>query len=420
VGISGNDCEVAVIGTGPFGLAVAAHLKAADIATHVFGEPMSFWRDHMPERMKLRSPWAASHIAHPQGAFSLDAYAEMRGFAPQEQMPVDEFVRYGCWFQTQTVPDLDRRKVVSVEPVPRGFHLHLDDGGHLWAGRVVVATGLARQQFRPAPFAGLPAESVSHSSEHVNFDAFRGKRVAVIGRGQSACESAALLSEAGADVDLICSGRVRWLGPEQGDKRRGLAASLCNLTVTRGAVGPFPLNWLAEAPGLVHLLPADMRDRFSLRCLRPKATRWLLPRFDAVRIHPGQTVFCARGREGRVTLDLIGGSGTFDHIVLATGYRTDIAKLGILAPELLQRVAVDAGAPRLSSGMESSVHGLHFAGPAAVHSFGPLMRFVWGAGFAARSITRAVLASRALARSAVVPPERLPVFAPMPKTFTRL
>ena len=192
------------------------------------------------------------------------------------------------------------------------------------------------------------------------------------------------------------------------------------LTATRGAIGPFPLNRLAELPGLVHLLPADMRDRFSMRCLRPKATRWLLPRFDAVRIHPGQTIFCARGREGRVTLDLVGGSGTFDHVVLATGYRTNIAKLGILAPELLQRVAADAGAPRLSSGMESSVQGLHFVGPAAVHSFGPLMRFVWGAGFAARSVTRTVLASHALVQAAARPPERLPVFAPMPKTFTRL
>ena len=56
-----SDCEVVVIGAGPYGLAVAAHLKAANIATHVLGDPLSFWRDHMPKGMKLRSPWIASH-----------------------------------------------------------------------------------------------------------------------------------------------------------------------------------------------------------------------------------------------------------------------------------------------------------------------------------------------------------------------
>lgn len=391
-----SDCEVAVIGAGPFGLAAAAHLKSAGIETQVFGEPMSFWRQSMPEGMKLRSPWIASHIAHPEDGYSLDAYAAMRGFEPLEQMPVNEFIRYGCWFQTQVVPDLDTRKVVSVQPAQSGFRLHLADGDSVFANRVVVAMGLARQDFRPAPFAGLPPETVSHTSDHVSFDAFRSRRVAVIGRGQSACESAALLSEAGADVELVCRGPVLWLGHEQaGDgERRDLAWKLRKLMMTRGAVGPFPLNWLAEMPGLVSLLPDNLRSEFNVRCLRPKASGWLRPRFDAVRINPGQTVFCARANSSRITLDLVGGSSTVDHVLLATGYKIDIAKLGILAPSLLQAVAVDDGAPRLSYGMESSVRGLHFVGATAVHSFGPLMRFVWGAGFAARSLAQAVLEDR--------------------------
>ena len=56
------------------------------------------------------------------------------------------------------------------------------------ADRVVVATGLAHQQFRPGAFDGLPASLASHSSEHDDLGIFRGKHVAVIGRGQSACE----------------------------------------------------------------------------------------------------------------------------------------------------------------------------------------------------------------------------------------
>ena len=51
-----NSCEAAVIGAGPYGLSVAAHLDHAGFATRVFGEPMDFWRQNMPKGMVLRSP----------------------------------------------------------------------------------------------------------------------------------------------------------------------------------------------------------------------------------------------------------------------------------------------------------------------------------------------------------------------------
>ena len=414
----GADCEVAVVGAGPYGLAVAAHLKSANVATRVFGQPMSFWRQNMPEGMRLRSPWAASHIAHPHDAYSLEAYAEMRGFEPLEQMPVNEFIRYGCWFQGQAVPDLDTRKVVSVEQTQHGFRLRLDDGELVRANRVVVAMGLANQDYRPSVFAGLPSELVSHTFEHVSFDAFRGRRVAVVGRGQSAAESAALLSEAGADVELIGRGPVLWLPLEkQSDGEHGLVWQLRRLLMTRGAVGPFPLNWLVEAPGLVHFLPEQIRHELSERCLRPKASGWLRPRFDGVRIRDNQAIAGVSTAGEGVTLELSGGPTTVDHVVLGTGYKIDIAKLGILAPALLQKVATAAGAPRLAGGLESSVRGLHFAGASAVHSFGPLMRFVWGAGFAARRVTATVLTDRASHGS--VRREGAPILAPGSKSLAR-
>ena len=49
----------------------------------------------------------------------------------------------------------------------------------------------------------------------------------------------------------------------------------------------------------------------------------------------------------------------------------------------------------LAKGFESAVPGLHIVGPMAVRSYGALMRFIAGAGYAARSITRAVLTQRA-------------------------
>ena len=391
-----TDFEVAVIGAGPYGLAAAAHLKGAKVATKVFGDPMSFWQRNMPEGMRLRSPWVASHIAHPTGELSLEAYAATRGFARHEQMPVGEFIRYGRWFQENAVPDLDRRAVARVERVGDAFRLKLEDGDSVSARRVVIAMGLKHQEFKPPVFSGLPAELVSHTCDHVTFEPMRNKRVAVVGRGQSACETAALLGEAGAEVELISRGEVLWLAWEEDDGERGArAAMLRKVTQTRGAVGPFPLNWVAEAPALVHFFPAPLRAEFNERCLRAKASGWLRPRFGAVRIKAGRSVQAARAEKGGVTLALDNGSSHFDHVVLGTGYKIDIAKLGIIEPSLLAGIATVNGSPRLGFGMESSVPGLHFVGSTAVHSFGPLMRFVWGAGFAARSLTRTVAANRA-------------------------
>jgi thioredoxin reductase len=404
--MSRPDVEVAVIGAGPYGLATAAHLKSAQVATKTFGEPMSFWQQNMPEGMKLRSPWVASHIAHPNGDCSLEAYAQTRGFAPHEQMPVGEFIRYGRWFQENAVPDVDRRKVARVERTPHGFRLGLEDGDSVSASRVVIAMGLKQQELKPPVFAGLPQSAVSHTCEHVSFDRFRGKRVAVVGRGQSACETATLLSEAGAEVDLVTRGDVLWLGADhqEGMEHSEFAWALRKIVMTRGAVGPFPLNWVAEAPALVHLMPPAMRADFNERCLRAKASGWLRDRFGKVRVNVSQTVRAARADGKGVTLDLDSGGLAVDHVILGTGYKIDVAKLGILDAALLGEIERVNGSPRLKGGLESTAAGLHFVGATAVQSFGPLMRFVWGAGFAARNLTGAVAANRMpYARRAAAP-----------------
>lgn len=391
------DCHVAVIGAGPYGLAVTAHLKAARVDVRLFGDPMGFWRRNMPKGMKLRSPWRASHIADRNNSFSLDQYAKLKGIKRTEPFPLEEFVRYGQWFQQQAVPDLDERKVDRVEAVEAGFLLHLNDGTSLRAKKVIVAMGFANQAFRPEEFERVPSDLASHSSDHANFDAFCNKRVVVIGRGQSACESAVLLSEAGAEVELISRGDIRWIGPENPGEalRRDLKWIAHGLLTSTGAVGPFPLNWLVDVPGIVSMLPSHVRDRLAIRSLRPAATAWLKPRAVGVQFNFGRKVVNALGKGSKLTLQLDDGtSSQADHVLLATGYRTDIAKLGIFTPGVLNRIQRANGAPILSAGLESSMPGLHFAGSSAMKSFGPLMRFVWGAGYAARSVTRSVLSEK--------------------------
>jgi thioredoxin reductase len=386
-----DSCHVAVLGAGPYGLAVAAHLKAAGVATRVFGETLGFWRRHMPSGMRIRSPWRATHIADPDHKLTLGAYARRVGLTPAEQMPIADFIRYGLWFQSRAVPDVDERRVERLAATPNGFRLVLADRTVICAQRVVVAMGLANQTFRPAAFDRLPPELVSHSADHVDFDAFRGRSVAVIGRGQSAVESAVLLAEAGAEVMLVCGGDVRWLG--SGRSEAGAMRMLRDALTSWSEVGPFPFDWLADAPSLLRLFPTRLRGRVTTLCLRPAASGWLRPRAGDVRFAPGRTVTGAEPQASRVTLRFDDGTAaTTDHVLLGTGYRIDLEKLGVLDRDLLRRIATTEGSPMLSAGFETSVDGLYFAGSSAVESFGPLMRFIAGAGYAARRITKSVLA----------------------------
>jgi cation diffusion facilitator CzcD-associated flavoprotein CzcO len=392
-----NSCEVAVIGAGPYGLSVAAHLDQAGVATRVFGEPMGFWRRNMPKGMMLRSPWHGTHISSPNRAHSLDAYASAHDVDDAKLLPLEDFVDYGAWFQKRAVPQLDQRAVTEIDATGDGFRLTLADGETISAGRVVVATGLRNQEYRPDVFAGLPATLVSHACDHDDLGTFRGKHVAVIGRGQSACESAALLAECGAKTEIISRGDIHWLAHlTDGNAPKPALWWLREALAAPSAVGPFPLSWLAEFPGIAHRLPRSLREEFTQRCLKAGAAGWLKPRFAGVAINAGRTITRACAASGRIVLDLDNGARTFDHVLLGTGYRVDIARLGILSRELLDKIACIDGSPVLGAGFVSSVPHLHFFGSYAVRSYGPLLRFIAGAPFAARAVTRAVLARTAM------------------------
>jgi cation diffusion facilitator CzcD-associated flavoprotein CzcO len=397
----GNDCQVAVIGAGPYGLAVTAHLNACGVATHAFGQPMSFWRYNMPKGMKLRSPWRASDISAPGKALSLDSYSQTCGVARIEPFPIADFVGYGDWFQMNAVPELDTRVVSRVEATANGFCLATSDGDRISARGVVIATGLKAHEFRPAPFALSPTPLISHTSEHAHFEGFRNQRVAVIGRGQSACETAALVTEAGAEAEIICRGPIRWLGASDlhAGCEREIRARVSALLASPSAIGRFPLSWGVEMPSLLRLLPQDGRNVFNALCLRAAAAGWLRPRFGNVSVRSGAAIARAAANGERIELQFDGGdSAAFDRVILATGYKFDVARLAVLAPELKASIHCRDGSPVLSSSFESSMPGLFFVGASAVSSFGPLLRFIAGTGFAAGAVTRAIVAERKSSR----------------------
>jgi cation diffusion facilitator CzcD-associated flavoprotein CzcO len=391
-----TDCDVAIIGAGPYGLSAAAHLHAADgLDIRVFGEPMSFWEEQMPRGMILRSPYVASNLADPERALTLDGYQAQTAQQLPKPVALERFVDYGRWFQQQSVPGahLDGRRVLRIER-NGNFRLDLADGDSVRAGRMIVAAGIMPFAWTPPEFRGLPAELASHSSAHRDLGRFRGKRVIVIGGGQSALESAALLHELGADVEvLVRRERIYFLRRAHGILHR--LGPLTRAIFAPAEVGPAGISRLVSTPDLYRRLPRSLQDRFSVRSLRPAGAAWLQERLEGVPMTFSAKVVEARERGEQVELTLADSSQRrADHVLLATGYRVDIAGYDFLPDSLLQRIARVGGYPRLRRGFESSVAGLHFLGAPSAWSFGPLMRFVAGTEFAAPALTRGVLGRR--------------------------
>jgi FAD-dependent urate hydroxylase len=389
----GIDCDVAIVGAGPYGLSTAAHLHAANgLDVRVFGEPMTFWERKMPIGMLLRSPWLASNLSDPHRASTIDRFRAACGAAFAAPVPLERFVEYGRWFQRAHVPSLDTRAVARVERLGDGFLVELADGEQVRARRVVVAAGIERFAWRPPEFDGLPSHLVSHTVEHRDLSVFSGKRVVVTGGGQSGLESAALLHEAGAEVEvLVKKASVVWLTRRWQHK----TPIVNNMLYAWPDVGPAGASHLVARPALYRRMPRNWQDPLAKRSIRAAGAGWLVPRLQQVPIHTGVTVRETARSNGHVELKLTDGSRrTADHVLLATGYKVDVAKYPFLDPQLVSRIAQVDGQPRLDYGFESSVPGLHFVGAPAAWSHGPLMRFVAGSAFAAGSVTRAIVPPR--------------------------
>jgi hypothetical protein len=383
------DCDVAIVGAGPYGLSSAVYLRAAGVETRVFGEPMEFWQNQMPAGMCLRSNWGASHIADPKQELTLDAYCRQNGNHISKPIPLDRFVAYGRWYQTHAVRDLEKRNVLNIDLAERGFKVVLADGEEFVSKRVVVATGISAFASRPAQFSGIPSELASHTSEHSDLRKFKGRRVVVIGAGQSALESAALFKEAGIETEVIARDRtLNWVGLHARLHHLGMISKM--LYSTRD-VGPAGISRLVAMPHMFRKFPRGFQDRAAYRAIRPAGAGWLKPRLQGVPITLGRNVISAATTGSQLLLKLDDGMERLvDHALLATGFRVDVSKYPFLSQSLVRKLNVVNGYPVLKRGLESSMPGLHFAGKPAAWSFGPLLGFVSGTEFAANELVQSI------------------------------
>lgn len=386
-------CDVAIIGAGPYGLSAGVHLKAKGIAACVFGEPMEFWASKMPEGMLLRSPRVASSLSDPDRAFTLEAYEAASKKEPCAPVPLDTFVEYGKWFRHQLGSDLDQRTVLRVDRDQSGFRLTLQDGVEIRPKSVVIATGIGPFKKKPTVFQNLSSQQAVHCYEGRGVRKFAGKRVAVIGAGQSALETAALLHEANAQVEIIArQSDLKWIGGHPWLHHMGPISSML---YSSHDVGPLGISRLVAYPKLVSHIPLKLRDRIRIRAVRPAGSRWLPERLKAVKITTTRSVVEAKASVDAVKLKLDDGSEReVDHIVLGTGYQVDISKYEFLPLELTRDIQQLDGYPKLAGGFRSSVPGLHFIGATAARSFGPLLYFVAGTEFASRELVTHLLKNR--------------------------
>jgi thioredoxin reductase len=382
--------DVVIIGAGPYGLSLAAHLRARGVKYRIFGEAMRFWRN-MPIGVNLKSLAFATSIPVPKSGYSFPNWCRQHGLEDFEPCTMQSFSAYGLEMQKRFVPDVEEVLVTNVSLRSGGFEVALSSGERLHSRKVVVCTGLSGLAQIPDVLRELSPDRMRHTFDISDYSEFRNKTVAVIGAGASAIEAGALVHEAGGSSEIFVRGQEAVFHGRTA-RVRPLWERIKNPMTVLGAGRD---NWvIQQLPLIVYRLPRERRTRFVKRYLGPASPWWIKDRvLGKVPIHVRHEVVEASNASQRVLLKMRDGEGSLknvevDFVIAGTGYDVNVSRLKFLDPVILDRVNRTERAPTLNINFESSVPGLHFTGPLSFMCFGPLFRFVTGAEVTARRLAR--------------------------------
>ena len=381
--------ETTIVGAGPYGLSIAAHLRAANRPFQMYGRPMESWRTFMPKGMILKSEPFASNLWDPHRRYTFERYCQTEGMDYQpigRPLSLERFLKYADWFRERTQVEPDDVLVTAVRHERGQFALDLADGRQVTSRRVVLATGHMAYAVMPTELVGLPEPLVTHCSRMDAVDDYAGKDVTVIGAGQSALETAALLHEAHARVRIIVrEDRIRW------NARSGHRSALSRLRAPdAGLASGWEALAVSELPRVFRrMFSPEKRHRYVASAFGPSGAWWLRERVDGrIDSWQGSRVMQAAAQDHRVRLTVATPQGPTevitDRVIAATGYRVDIDRLSYLSADLKHAIRREAGGiPALSATFETSVPGLYIVGISSAPVFGSVMRFMFGAKHAA-------------------------------------
>lgn len=390
--------DVAVVGAGPYGLSVAAHL-GPKCRVRVFGRPMATWREQMPHDMLLRSDWDHSNLSAPNDRGNLCHWISESGELRTEPIPLSNFLRYADWFMNRFVTDLDQANIERIEQSGRGFSLQTDDGRVVSASNVVLALGVTPFPNVPKVVSGLETDRVGPVLGAAAISKCRGERIAVLGGGQNGLEAALRALRAGAvGVDVIIRSQLRWFADREPSNHRGsIGRSVYRLAYPIVGFGPPPINRVVLHPELFARMPEPLRLRLNARILRSGGSPWLRGEIEAkVTFHEQCTITACVPEGDYLLLHLSDGRILeVDRLIVACGFRFDIDRLTMLSPDLRASVRTrrTSGWPVLTGGLQTTHPGLYVVGFPTEGQYGPLARFVEGTRFAAIRCASAVMAS---------------------------
>jgi FAD-dependent urate hydroxylase len=346
--------------------------------------------------MLLKSERFASNLWDPHRRYTLQRFCKARGLPYQpvgSPLPRALFLEYADWFRQQTQSEPRNVKMTQLHSVPKGFGVQLADGSGFTSRRVVLATGHMAFRVVPPELAALPEPLAIHSARIGDVRRYAGRDVCIIGAGQSALETAAILHENGAHVRVLARrDRIEWNPPS---KPRSMLERI------REPDGAVSSGWksvaISELPRVFRwYFPPARRHWFVARAYGPSGAWWLRQRVeDRVEILLSHRVLAAdAAADGQgVRLRVQGPHATHevrsDHVVAATGFRVDLDRLDYLQPALARSIAREVdGIPALDCRFETSVPGLFIVGVASAPVFGPIMRFMYGAKHVAPVLAR--------------------------------
>src|SRR4051794_20211001 len=389
--------ETAIIGSGPYGLSLAAHLRHQGAPFGLFGQPMQSWSAYMPKGMLLKSEPFASNLWDPLRANTLEAfcYKKRLPYRPTGwPVPIDTFLAYAAWFQERTGVSSNGSTVTKVDIGEQGmFSLTTSDGRQWTARHVVLATGHMPFMYIPEPLRELPDTLLVHTAQLHDLTKFCGRDVTIVGAGQSALETAALMVEAGARVRLLARRQITWNPPSKANRslRERIRAP------ESGLAPGWRSLFFSEMPRVFRRFPVSWRHNIVAKKWGPAGTAWLVDRLvNKAELLTGRNIQSAEAVNGRVRLVVAGPHGAetidTDTVIVGTGFKPDIDKLAFLSEKLRLGIAREDRVAKLSASFETSIPNLFVVGIMSAPAFGPVMRFMFGAKHPAAIVSRLIAA----------------------------